>query len=83
MKIGDRVRENVRDPHMMVPSKDQAPQALDENGRPAPVEVFGTIDREGAENEWHVIWDDGRETDQNEFYAKGKREGEPCLLLVE
>ena len=81
MKIGDRVKENVKQPRTMLLLL--AGQPVLDDGVPLWVEVAGTIESVGRECGWHVDWDDGRRTDQNETYAQGKRKGEPCLIPAE
>lgn len=82
MKIGDRVVENVKQPRTM-PLVLEGVTLMDEAGAPLWVQVSGIIESKGLACDWHIDWDDGRRTDQNEIYASGRREGEPCLILAD
>ncbi len=88
MEIGDRVRENTK------PVAGEV-KVLEDTTLPSGLFlakgavlnpdgwIIGTIESVGIENDWHVDWDDGRRTDQNEVHQQeGKRKGQPCLVKV-
>lgn len=89
MQIGDRVRENVKRSEVEVKIAEDVTlpsglilakgTILNPDGW-----IFGTIESAGLENDWHVDWDDGRRTDQNETHNRegNKHHGQPCLVKV-